>query len=157
MRRNVTEIPCARAGHRRGDRYTVFVPLLEATRTLPIVFVLVSDPVGGGFVESLARPGGNVTGFTQIEYGMGVKWLELLKQVAPGVTRVAVLRDPTVPSGIGQFGAIQARRAVVRRRGRADRRARRRRPRAHDRGVRPQPKRRADRHDRRVDDLASRP
>ena len=83
------------------------VPLLEATRTLPIVFVLVPDPVGAGFVESLARPGGNVTGFTQIEYGMGVKWLELLKQIAPGVTRVAVLRDPTVPSGIGQYGAIQ--------------------------------------------------
>ena len=82
-------------------------PLLQATRTVPIVFVLVPDPVGAGFVESLARPGGNVTGFTQSEYSMSVKSLELLKQIAPGVTRVGVLRDPTNPSGIGQFGAIQ--------------------------------------------------
>jgi ABC-type uncharacterized transport system substrate-binding protein len=82
-------------------------PLVQATRTIPTVFVLVPDPVGAGFVESMARPGNNITGFTQFEYGMSVKWLELLKQVAPGVTRVAVLRDPTVTSGIGQFGALQ--------------------------------------------------
>ena len=82
-------------------------PLLQATRTVPVVFVLVPDPVGAGFVDSLARPGGNVTGFTQFEYSMSVKWLELLKQLAPSVTRAAVLRDPTVTSGIGQFGAIQ--------------------------------------------------
>jgi putative ABC transport system substrate-binding protein len=83
-------------------------PLLEATRTVPIVFVIVIDPVGAGFVASLARPGGNATGFTVYEYGMGGKWLELLKDIAPGVRRAAVLRDPAVTSGIGQFGAVQA-------------------------------------------------
>jgi putative ABC transport system substrate-binding protein len=82
-------------------------PLLQATRTIPIVFVAVIDPVGAGFVESLARPGGNATGFTIYEYSMSGKWLELLKEIAPGVTRVAVLRDPAVASGIGQFGAVQ--------------------------------------------------
>ena len=80
----------------------------QATRTVPIVFVNVADPVGAGFVESLARPGGNVTGFTPFEYGMSAKWLELLKQIAPRVTRAAVLRDPATPAGIGQFAAIQA-------------------------------------------------
>ena len=83
-------------------------PLQQATRTVPIVFALVPDPVGAGFVASLARPGGNATGFTNFEYGMSGKWPELLKQVAPGVTRVAVLRDPTVLGGIGQLGAIHA-------------------------------------------------
>jgi len=83
-------------------------PLLQATRTVPIVFVLVIDPVGAGFVESLARPGGNASGFLMFEYGLSGKWLELLKQIAPGVTRVAVLRDPAIASGIGQFGAIQS-------------------------------------------------
>jgi len=83
-------------------------PLLQATRTVPIVFVTVIDPVGAGFVASLARPGGNATGFTNYEYGMSGKWLELLKEIAPRVTRAAVLRDPAVASGIGQFGAIQA-------------------------------------------------
>jgi putative ABC transport system substrate-binding protein len=82
--------------------------LLEATRTVPIVFVAVIDPVGAGFVASLARPGGNVTGFTNYEYGTSGKWLELLKEIAPRVTRAAVLRDPAIASGIGQFGAIQA-------------------------------------------------
>jgi putative ABC transport system substrate-binding protein len=82
--------------------------LRQATRTVPIVFVQVSDPVGGGFVESMARPGGNATGFTQFEYGISAKWLELLKQIAPHLTRVAVLRDPAIPAGIGQLGAIQA-------------------------------------------------
>jgi putative ABC transport system substrate-binding protein len=82
-------------------------PLLQATRTVPIVFTLAPDPVGAGFVASLARPGGNATGFTQFEYSMSVKWLELLKQIAPGVTRAAVLRDPNQSSGIGQFAAIQ--------------------------------------------------
>jgi putative ABC transport system substrate-binding protein len=81
--------------------------LLQATRTVPIVFVNTPDPVGAGFVDSLARPGGHVTGFTQFEYSTSVKWLELLKQIAPGVTRAGVLRDPNQPSGIGQFGAIQ--------------------------------------------------
>jgi putative ABC transport system substrate-binding protein len=81
--------------------------LQQATRTLPIVFVGVTDPVGAGHVESLARPGRNATGFTLFEYGMSAKWLELLKQIAPQVTRVAVLRDPNNPTGIGQFAAIQ--------------------------------------------------
>jgi len=72
------------------------------------VFALVIDPVGAGFVDSLARPGGNATGFTVFEYGMSGKWLELLKQIAPAVTRAAVLRDPTIASGIGQFAAVQA-------------------------------------------------
>ena len=77
---------------------------------MPIVFVvsIVTDPVGAGFVDSLARPGGNATGFMNLEYGMSGKWLELLKQIAPRVTRVAVLRDPAVASGIGQLGALQA-------------------------------------------------
>jgi ABC-type uncharacterized transport system substrate-binding protein len=82
--------------------------LLQATRTVPIVFVAVVDPVGSGFVDSLARPGGNTTGFTLFEYGIGGKWLELLKEVAPRVTRAAVLRDPAIASGSGQLGAIQA-------------------------------------------------
>jgi putative ABC transport system substrate-binding protein len=83
-------------------------PLLQATRTVPLVFVTVVDPVGAGFVASLSQPGGNATGFTNFEYGMGGKWLELLKEIAPRVTRAAVLRDPAVASGIGQFGAVQA-------------------------------------------------
>jgi putative ABC transport system substrate-binding protein len=82
--------------------------LLQATRSVPIVFVTVVDPVGAGFVATLARPGGNATGFTIYEYGMSGKWLELLKEIAPRVTRAAVLRDPAVASGIGQFGAVQA-------------------------------------------------
>ncbi|MGO9686742.1 MAG: ABC transporter substrate-binding protein [Beijerinckiaceae bacterium] len=83
-------------------------PLLQATRAVPIVFVIVPDPVGAGFVESLARPGGNATGFLMFEYGITGKWVELLKQIAPGVTRVAVIRDAAITAGIGQFGAIQA-------------------------------------------------
>jgi len=83
-------------------------PLRRATRTVPIVFALVPDPVGAGFVESLARPGGNSTGFSPWEYGIGAKWLELLKQIAPSVTRVAVLRDPAITAGIGLWGAIQS-------------------------------------------------
>ena len=82
--------------------------LLQATRTVPIVFTQTNDPVGAGYVDSLARPGGNATGFTNMEYGMSGKYLELLKEIAPRVTRVAVLRDATIPQGIGQFGAIQA-------------------------------------------------
>ena len=82
--------------------------LLQATRTVPIVFATTADPVAAGFVDSLARPGRNITGFTNFEYGMSGKWLELLKEIAPDVTRVAVLRDSAQPSGTGQFGAIQA-------------------------------------------------
>jgi putative ABC transport system substrate-binding protein len=83
-------------------------PLLQATRTVPIVFAQVTDPVGAGFVDSLARPGGNATGFLLFEYSISGKWLELLKEIAPGVTRAAVLRDPAISSGTGQFGAIQS-------------------------------------------------
>jgi putative ABC transport system substrate-binding protein len=81
--------------------------ILPATRSVPVVFVGAADPVGAGFVDSLARPGGNVTGFTSYEYSMSGKWLELLKEIAPGVKRVAVLRDPAISAGTGQFGAIQ--------------------------------------------------
>ena len=81
--------------------------LLQATRTVPIVFPIAGDPVGAGIVDSLARPGGNATGFMTTEYSMGGKWLELLQQIAPGVTRAAVLRDPTLGSGTGLFAAIQ--------------------------------------------------
>jgi len=81
--------------------------LLQATRAIPIVFTQTPDPVGAGFVESLARPGGNVTGFMLYEYGIGAKWLELLKEIAPHVTRAAVIRDAAIASGIGQWGAIQ--------------------------------------------------
>jgi putative ABC transport system substrate-binding protein len=83
-------------------------PLLQASRTVPIVFAIVPDPVGAGFVDSLARPGGNATGFIAYEYSLGAKWLELLKQIAPGLTRAAVLRDPALASGPGQFAAIQS-------------------------------------------------
>ena len=83
-------------------------PLLQATSTLPIVFAVVIDPVGAGFVTSLARPGGNATGFTTFEYGMAGKWLELVKEIAPDVKRAAVLRNPAIASGIGQFAAVQA-------------------------------------------------
>jgi len=82
--------------------------LQAVTRTMPIVFAHSVDPVGAGFVDSLARPGGNATGFTLFEYSMSAKWLELLKEIAPGVTRVAVLRDPAAAAGTGQFGAIQS-------------------------------------------------
>ena len=83
-------------------------PLLQATRTVPIVFPAIGDPVGAGFVDSLARPGGNATGFMSYEYSLSGKWLELLKQIAPGVTRVAILRDAAVSIGPVQFGVIQA-------------------------------------------------
>jgi putative ABC transport system substrate-binding protein len=82
--------------------------LQQATRTVPIVFALVSDPVGAGFVDSLPRPGSNATGFTNFEYVISAKWLELLKQIAPGLTRVAVLRDSAIAAGAGQLGAMQA-------------------------------------------------
>jgi putative ABC transport system substrate-binding protein len=83
-------------------------PLLHVTRTVPVVFASVGDPVGAGYVANLAKPGGNATGFMLFEYGIGTKWLELLKEIAPDVRRVGVLRDAAVASGIGQFGAIQA-------------------------------------------------
>jgi putative ABC transport system substrate-binding protein len=83
-------------------------PMLQATRDIPIVFVHVPDPVGAGFIDSLAKPGGNATGFLLYEYATSAKWLELLKQIAPAVTRVAVIRDPAITAGIGQWSAIQA-------------------------------------------------
>jgi len=86
----------------------VVAPLLQVTRTVPIVFAVVVDPVGAGYVDSLARPGGNITGFTVFEYSMSGKWLQLLKEIAPGVTRVAVLRDPSIASGPAEFAVIQA-------------------------------------------------
>src|SRR5262249_36979453 len=81
-------------------------PLLQETGSMPIVFTIVADPVGAGFVNSLARPGGNVTGFTNFEYSMSGKWLELLKEIRPSLSRVAVLREAAIPAGPGQFGAI---------------------------------------------------
>jgi putative ABC transport system substrate-binding protein len=84
------------------------VPLLQATRTIPIVFTLIAEPVGAGFINSLAHPGGNITGVTNFEYAMSGKWLELLKEIAPAIKRVAVLRESAIATGPGQFGAIQA-------------------------------------------------
>jgi putative ABC transport system substrate-binding protein len=107
-RRYVTEMVALAPEVILANGGTVLGPMLQATRTIPIVFVQVSDPVGAGYVASLARPGGNATGFTVFEFSMSGKWLELLKQIAPHVTRAAVLRDPTNPATTGQFGAIQA-------------------------------------------------
>jgi putative ABC transport system substrate-binding protein len=87
---------------------TTLAPLLQATHTVPIVFVAVPDPVGAGFIESVARPGGNATGFVQFEYTLSGKWPELLKEIAPSVTRAAVLRDPSLANAIGQFAIIQS-------------------------------------------------
>jgi putative ABC transport system substrate-binding protein len=87
---------------------TVVGPLLQATRTVPVVFTQTPDPVGAGFVATLARPGGNATGFINFEYGISAKWLELLKEIAPRVTQAAVLRDPAIAQGIGQWGALQS-------------------------------------------------
>ena len=87
---------------------SVVGPLLQATRTVPIVFTQTPDPVGAGFVNNLAHPGGNATGFSNLDYNIGGKWLELLKQITPGVKRVAVIRDPATPQGIGQFSAVYA-------------------------------------------------
>jgi len=87
---------------------TTTPPVLQATNTVPVIFTTVVDPVGSGLVESLAHPGGNVTGFMQFDYSLSGKWLELLKQVAPGIARVGVVRDATVSTGIGQFAVIQS-------------------------------------------------
>jgi putative ABC transport system substrate-binding protein len=83
-------------------------PMQQATRTVPIVFVQVADPVSAGLVNSLAKPGGNITGFTNFDYDIGAKWLELLKEIAPHVTRIGVIRDPTITGSIGQFAAVQS-------------------------------------------------
>jgi len=81
-------------------------PLLQATRTIPIVFATIADPVAAGYVESLSRPGGNVTGFSSYDFSIGGKWLELLKEISPSLRRVAVIRDPSTPAGIGQLAAV---------------------------------------------------
>src|SRR6266404_2292682 len=85
----------------------VIAALQQQTKTIPIVFAQAVDPVNSGFVDSLAHPGGNITGFTSLDYGVGTKWVEILKEIAPQVKRIAILRDPTVPAGSGQLGAIQ--------------------------------------------------
>ena len=105
-------------------------PLQQATRTIPIIFVQVTDPVGAGFVASLARPGGNATGFATYEFGISAKWLELLKEIAPSVTRVSVLRDPTLATGIGLLAAMQGVAPALRVELDSCRRGRRRRDRA---------------------------
>jgi putative ABC transport system substrate-binding protein len=108
VRRDAAELVALAPDVLLGTGSPPVAALQEATRTVPIVFVLVSDPVGAGFVDSLARPGGNATGFTNFEYGISGKWLELLKQIAPDVKRVAVLRDPAIAAGAGQLGAMQS-------------------------------------------------
>ena len=107
-RRNAAELVALAPDVILTSASAVTAALQQTTRTVPIVFVNVVNPVGAGFVASLARPGGNATGFTPFEYGMSGKWLELLKQIAPGVTRAAVLRNPIVASRSGQLGAIEA-------------------------------------------------
>ena len=107
IRKNVTELVALAPDVILANTFPLVVALQQATRTVPIVFAGLIDPVGAGLVSSLARPGGNTTGFSGFEYGMSVKWLELLKQIAPRMTRVAVLRDTVTTVGIGQLAAIQ--------------------------------------------------
>jgi len=108
IRKHATELAALAPDLILATATAAVTPLQQATRAIPIVFVSVVDPVGAGFVASLARPGGNATGFTIFEYGISGKWLELLKEMVPGMTRVAVLRDPGTASGIGQYAAIQS-------------------------------------------------
>jgi len=108
MQKYAAELVALRPDVILADSSAAVAPLLQATRTIPIAFAIVADPVGAGYVETLARPGGNATGFTPLEYAVAGKLLELLKEIAPRVTRAAVLRDPAIAAGPGQFGAIQA-------------------------------------------------
>jgi ABC-type uncharacterized transport system substrate-binding protein len=108
IRRHVGELVALAPDVILATGTAAMAPLLQATRTIPIVFNNVADPVGAGFVKSLARPGGNATGFIQFEYSLSAKWLETLKEIAPSLTRVAVLRDAAITSGIGQFAVIQS-------------------------------------------------
>jgi putative ABC transport system substrate-binding protein len=108
VRRNAAELVALAPEVILAHGSTQLGPLLQETRSVPVVFVSVTDPVGGGFVASLARPGGNATGFMDFEYGLSGKWLELLKQIAPRLRRAAVIRDPTIPASIGQLGAVQS-------------------------------------------------
>jgi putative ABC transport system substrate-binding protein len=114
IRRHATELAALAPDIILAHGAATMGPLLQATRTVPIVFSVVADPVGAGFIDSLARPGGNATGFMNFEYSISGKWLELLKQITPDVTRAAVLRDSATSAGIGQFGAIQAAAASLR-------------------------------------------
>jgi putative ABC transport system substrate-binding protein len=107
-RKNATELVALAPDVILVHGSTIMRPLQRATATVPIVFVSVADPIAGGFIDSLSRPGGNATGFTSYDYGMSGKWLELLKQTAPQVVRVAVIRDPAQVSAGGQLGAISA-------------------------------------------------
>jgi putative ABC transport system substrate-binding protein len=107
-RKNAAELVALAPDVIFGSGTAAVEPLRRATRTVPIVFVLVPDPVGAGFVASLARPGGNITGFTQFDYSIAAKWLALLKEIAPNTTRAAVLRDPDITAGIGQWATIQS-------------------------------------------------
>ena len=108
LRKRAAELAAHRPDVILAGGTSTVAPLLQATRTVPIVFAGTADPVGAGLIASLARPGGNVTGFMQFEYSLSAKWPELLKQIAPSVTRAAVLRDPVVTAGIGQFAVIQS-------------------------------------------------
>jgi putative ABC transport system substrate-binding protein len=108
MQKYATELVALAPDVILADSSAAVAPLLQATKTIPIVFAIVGDPVGAGYVETMARPGGNATGFTPFEYSMAGKLLELLKEIAPRVTRAVVLRDPAIAAGPGQFGAIQA-------------------------------------------------
>jgi putative ABC transport system substrate-binding protein len=108
IRRFAAELVALRADIIFASVSNTVAALQKATRTVPVVFAAVIDPIGAGFVESMARPGGNSTGFVAFEYAIAAKWLELLKEIAPTVTRAVVLRDPTIAAGIGQFAAIQA-------------------------------------------------
>jgi putative tryptophan/tyrosine transport system substrate-binding protein len=108
MRRNAAELAALAPDVILTAGSATTGPLLQATRAVPIVFVQIAEPVGAGFVETLARPGGNATGFMLYEYGIGGKWLELLKEIAPGVKRVAFLQNRAIPAGPGHFGAMQA-------------------------------------------------
>ena len=108
IRKYATELVALAPNAILATRVSTVGPLQQVTSVVPIVFAVVPDPVGAGIVDSLARPGGNVTGFTTFEYGLSGKWLELLKEVAPPVTRAAVLRNPAISAGIGQFAAIQS-------------------------------------------------
>jgi len=108
IRRHVDELLAARPDVVVTSGGTTTGPTLQATSTVPVVFIAAVDPVGAGFVESLAHPGGNATGFSQFDYSLSSKWLEILKQVAPAVVRAGIIRDPTVTSGIGQFAVIQS-------------------------------------------------